>query len=359
MRPNLAVTTAADSVEATAIDMKNWLVLCLIFCICAFGCSKQKKEQPLQKGTPAYELAKELSAILPSLDPDINADLVVSDTFTISAGEIIQTILLTAGNQSNELKSMDSSQLKQVIAESATQFGERKLLERAAEEAGTVLTQEEIDGYLKSQYDRAGGEEKFLEVLANNGMDPEYVRKFITSDLLIQSYLETVANTEIEIPEKEIQEAYETDKTATVRHILLLTQGKNDTEKTEIRKKMEEILSQAKAGEDFSELAKEYSEDPGSKEKGGLYENFGRGRMVKPFEEAAFSIPVGEISGVVETTYGYHILKVVERKKETRPFDDVRPELEAQIRQTKRNGFIQAHIEKLKEDISFQLQELN
>jgi parvulin-like peptidyl-prolyl isomerase len=359
MRLNLGVTTAADSAEVTASDMKNWLVLCLILSIWAFGCSKQKEERVFEKATPAYELAKELSAILPSLDPDVNADLVVSDTFTITAGEIIETILLTAGNQSNELKSMDSSQLRQVITESAIQFGERKLLERAAKKAGTVLTQEEINGYLQSQYDRAGGEEKFLEVLVNNGMDPDYVKKFITSDLLIQSYLETVVNTKIEIPDKEIQEAYKKDKSASVRHILLLTQGKNETEKAEIRKKMEEILTRAKAGEDFSELAKEFSEDPGSKDKGGFYEDFGRGRMVKPFEDAAFSVPVGEISDIVETTYGYHILKVVDRKKETRPFDDVRPELEAQIRQTKRNSFIQEHIEKLKEEISFQVREFD
>ena len=81
--------------------------------------------------------------------------------------------------------------------------------------------------------------------------------------------------------------------------------------------------------------------------------------MVKPFEDAAFSVPVGEISDIVETTYGYHIIKVVDRKRETRPLDDVRTELEEKIRQTKRNGFIQTHIEKLKEDISFQVQELN
>lgn len=350
---------AVDSVEETVISMKYLLVPCLMLSIIAFGCTKQKEETALQKSTQAYEFAKELSTIISALDPDVNAELVVSDRFTITTGEVIQTILLTAGNQANELKSMDANRLKQVIMESATQFGERKLLEEAATRAGTVLSQEEIDGYLKSQYDRAGGEEKFLEVLSNNGMDPEYVKEFIKSDLLIQSYLEGVSATAIEIPEDEIQKAYQQDKTSSVRHILLLTQGKSAVEKAEVRKRMEEILNRAKGGEDFSELAKEYSEDQGSKEKGGLYEDFGRGRMVKPFEDAAFSVPVGEISDIVETTYGYHIIKVVDRKKETRPLDDVRSELEEQIRQTKRNGFIKTHIEKLKADISFQVQELS
>lgn len=351
--------TEADSEEETVTSMKNIIALCLVLSIFFFSCAKQKEDATLQKGTPVYELAKELSAILPVLDPDVNTNLVVTDKFNITAGEILQTILLTAGNQSNELKSMDTNRLRQVIRESATQFGERKLLERAAKEAGTVLTQEEIDSYLQNQYQQAGGEDKFLEVLVSNGMDPDYVKEFIKSDLLIQSYLEVVVNTEIEIPEEEIQKAYQEDKTASVRHILLLTQGKNETEKVEIRKRMETILTRAKSGEDFSMLAKEYSEDPGSKENGGLYEDFGRGRMVKPFEEAAFSVPIGEISDIVETTYGYHILKIVDRKKDTRPLDEIRPELEDQIRQTKRNDFIQKHINKLKEDVSFQVQGFN
>lgn len=353
------MTTEADLAAETAIRMKSFVALCLVLSIFAFSCAKKKEDTDLQKGTPAYELGKELSAILPVLDPDVNANLVVSDKFNITANEITKTILLTAGNQSNELKAMDANRLKQVILESATQFGERKLLENAATEAGTILAQEEIDAYLKEQYDRAGGEEKFLEVLVQNGMDPDYVKEFLKSDLLIQSYLETVVNTKMKIPEEDIQKAYQEEKTASVRHILLLTQGKNETEKAEIRKRMEAILTRAKSGEDFSKLAKEYSEDPGSKDKGGLYKDFGRGSMVKPFEDAAFSVPVGQISDIVETTYGYHILKIIDRKKDTRPLDAIRPELEDQIRQTKRNDFIQKHIKKLKEDISFQVQELN
>ena len=120
-----------------------------------------------------------------------------------------------------------------------------------------------------------------------------------------------------------------------MRHILLLTQGKTDQEKAEARTKIEDILAKAKAGADFAELAKQYSEDTGSKDNGGLYENFPRGQMVKPFEDAAFSVPVGEFSGVVETDFGYHILKVVDRKKETRPFEEVRAEIESRLKQGK------------------------
>ena len=102
-------------------------------------------------------------------------------------------------------------------------------------------------------------------------------------------------------------------------HILLMTQDPTTHEplsadkKAEKKKEMEDILKQAKApGADFAALAKKYSEDPGSKDKGGEY-TFPKGRMVKEFEDTAFSMKPGEISGIVETTYGYHIIKLSEK----------------------------------------------
>jgi parvulin-like peptidyl-prolyl isomerase len=116
---------------------------------------------------------------------------------------------------------------------------------------------------------------------------------------------------------------------------------------------MEDILARAKKGEDFAALAKQYTEDPGSKENGGLYEDFGRGKMVKPFEHAAFSVPVGQISDIVETTYGYHIIKVENRKKETQPLDQVKAQIEAQIKQQKQNAAFETLLTGLKKKADF------
>jgi parvulin-like peptidyl-prolyl isomerase len=101
-------------------------------------------------------------------------------------------------------------------------------------------------------------------------------------------------------------------------HILLLTQDPETHQplpadkKAEIKKKMEDILKQAKSGADFAELAKKYTEDPGSKETGGEY-TFPRGKMQKEFEDTAFSLKTNEISDIIETTYGYHIIKLSEK----------------------------------------------
>jgi hypothetical protein len=82
------------------------------------------------------------------------------------------------------------------------------------------------------------------------------------------------------------------------------------------RQKAEDLLRRVRAGEDFAALAKEYSEDPGSRAQGGDLGWFGRGQMVKPFEDAAFALKEGEVSGVVESPFGFHIIKVEERRRQ-------------------------------------------
>lgn len=321
--------------------MKRFVVFVIVPVLMLIGCSQEQKEVKLEQGTPAYQLAKDLVPILPLLDPDVNAVLIRTNRFTVTTGEIIQTLYANMGKRTDQLKTFDAERLRSIIDENATRLAERKLLMAEAKKAKSSVTQEEIDNILSLQYRRAGGEEKFLQILEENGIDIAFVKESIQKDLLIENYLNGYFTSKIPVSEEEVQTVYGEDKTASVRHILLMTQEKTDAEKEAIRKKMEEILSLAKSGEDFAELAKTYSEDPGSKDSGGLYENFGRGQMVKPFEDAAFSIPIGEISDIVETSFGYHIIKVIERKKETRPLDEVRAEIETHIRLKQQNNVYQ------------------
>jgi parvulin-like peptidyl-prolyl isomerase len=273
----------------------------------------------------------------------------------VTTGEIIQTLYSNMGNRTDQLKTFDAERLRSIIDENAVRIVERKLLLAAAEKAKSSVTQEEIDNILNFQYNRAGGEEKFLQILGENGIDIAFVKESIAKDLQIENYLNDYFADKIPVSEEEVQKIYSEDKTATVRHILLSTQNKSEEEKQEIRKKMEDILARAKKGENFAELAKTHTEDPGSKENGGLYENFGKGQMVPPFEEASFSVPIGEISDIVETSYGYHIIKVIERKKETRPLEEVRSSIERQIRLGQQNDVYQELLDQLKEKASLQI----
>jgi len=122
---------------------------------------------------------------------------------------------------------------------------------------------------------------------------------------------------------------FSTPEQVRASHILLKTEGKDDAA---VKAQAESILKQVKAGGDFAELATKYSEDESSAKSGGDLDYFGRGRMVKEFEETAFSLPPGSVSDLVKTQFGYHIIKVVDKKPAAvRPLADVRQQIADQL----------------------------
>jgi foldase protein PrsA len=257
--------------------MKKTAVMTLIAALAvlaAASCSTKTPEgAKLVKDSPAYKLAKDLAAITPEFDPDRNAVLVTAKSFAVSAGDVIEVIQGTMGNNAAQLKSMPAAQLKTALGRAAVQVGERKLLLEAAARAGVVVTDEEFRQVLERQAAGAGGEAAFVESLKGNGVDPEAFKKTLADDQRIQKYVETKVFAAITVGEEDLKKAYAEDKTVTLRHILLMTQDKPEAEKPAIRKKMESVLERARKGEDFAALATELTEDPGSKDKGGLYED--------------------------------------------------------------------------------------
>jgi peptidyl-prolyl cis-trans isomerase D len=140
----------------------------------------------------------------------------------------------------------------------------------------------------------------------------------------------------IEISDQEIREYYDEyaeefwkPEQVRARHILIKVDGKaKPEEKEEARKKAEDVLAEAKKGTPFEELAKKFSEDKASAKEGGDLGLFPRGQMVGPFEEAAFGLAPGEVSEVVETPFGFHIIRTEEKIPEgTKPLDEVKDDI--------------------------------
>jgi parvulin-like peptidyl-prolyl isomerase len=339
--------------------MKKTLCVLALAILAAAGCAPKAERVALQEGTPAYALAQELAAKIPALGPERTTVLAEARGISVTAAEVLLTMRNNMGNLVEKLKELDAGQLKEIFDRGATQIAERKLLMAAATAAKTIVPPSELDQAMRSEYGRAGGEEAFLKTIKDADVSLDYVKKSVGESLVIRKFLQGIAEKGGDIGEDELRRAYAADaagdRTASVRHILIMTQGKAEAEKAEARKRIEGLLARAKAGEDFAELAKQYSEDTYSKDSGGLIENFTHGQMVKPFEDAAFSVPVGEISGVVETDFGYHILQVVDRKKETRTFEEVRPELEARLAPEKQNTAVQDYVQGLKDKAKFRL----
>jgi peptidyl-prolyl cis-trans isomerase D len=154
-----------------------------------------------------------------------------------------------------------------------------------------------------------------------------------------------------------------------VRHILLMTQGKPPADDAKTKAQAEDLLKQVRSGANFGDLVKKYSEDPGSKDKGGEYTIQRNGQMVPEFEAAAFRLKPGE-SEIVKTTYGYHVFQVMNHDQaRLKPFDEAKPQLAVEWKKQRVNDIMQqisdkaqallqkdpTHPEKVAADLNMQL----
>ena len=169
--------------------------------------------------------------------------------------------------------------------------------------------------------------------------------------LIAQEYLNTYIDSLISVSENEILDFYKTSpkygekEVIRARHILVKK-----------KEEAEEIVKKIRAGEDFSKLAKDRSTDEGTRDIGGDMGWFGRGVMAGPFEEVAFSLKEGEVSGAVETIYGYHIIKLENRKKGPPPeLEKVRSEIRREILLKKKKEFVAKKLETLKASTSIEI----
>ncbi|HEY7059113.1 MAG TPA: peptidyl-prolyl cis-trans isomerase, partial [Vicinamibacterales bacterium] len=173
--------------------------------------------------------------------------------------------------------------------------------------------------------------------------------RFLTIDQEAMRAKVSVTGLQIERYYNDNLQQYQTPEQVRASHILLKTEGKDDAA---VKKQAEEILAKIKSGADFAELAKKYSEDEGSAKKGGDLDYFGKGRMVPEFEQKAFSMQPGEVSDLVKSQYGYHIIKLVDKKPaETKPLAEVRSQIEDQLKWEQ----VQADAQKLADQVAREL----
>ncbi len=141
-----------------------------------------------------------------------------------------------------------------------------------------------------------------------------------------------ISDDELKLQYQQNIQQYQLPNRVHVEHILLMTVGKTDAEAEEIRQKAEDVLKQAKKGAKFEDLAKKYSEDPGTKDKGGDLGWITQGQTVPEFEKTAFGLDKGKISDLVKTQYGFHIIKVLDKENaHTKPFEEVKDSIKTPL----------------------------
>ena len=195
---------------------------------------------------------------------------------------------------------------------------------------------------------------------------PEVSQKlnFYSDSLLSNLYLEKQIGDKVTVTEEEIKAYYDehrneftTPEMVKARHILVkVDPSASEEEKKQAYQKAEDILKQVQDGKDFAELATELSDDSHTQSKGGDLGFFSRGKIVKPFEDVAFAMKPGETSGIVETQFGYHIIRVEDRKEETlHSYDSMKERIQQRLLQQKKSTYVNDFIDKAMQDAKAEL----
>jgi len=231
------------------------------------------------------------------------------------------------------------------------------VLQQEAKARSVTVADDEVDERLKRMQSQFPNEEDFRKALEARGMSLERLRADARADLTISTMLESEVATAAAVTDEEVRAFYEKNpekfqKGEAVRasHILILADEKADeATKKKARAQIDAILKRARAGEDFATLAQAHSQD-GSAAQGGDLDFFTRGRMVPPFEQAAFGLKTGEISDVVTTQFGYHIIKATDRRgAEAVPLERVSPQVKQLLTNQKKQERADAFVASLKQ----------
>ena len=201
----------------------------------------------------------------------------------------------------------------------------QELLWQAAEKDKTIADDEEISRALKQYQAQFDDEISFEIKLQEGGYNKSTFQEYLKQQLSAQKWIQKFVLKDISVSESEIHEFYlENEQQFTApekiraRHILLQVKPQaSDLERESAMKSLAEIKMEIDSGADFAALAKARSQDSSAADGGDLG-FFERGQMVKPFEQAAFELTAGEVSGIVETRFGFHLIQLVERQPPVR-----------------------------------------
>lgn len=293
--------------------------------------------------------------------PTANADSQAKKIATFEGGDVTQGELDEFAKQSGfgDL-SKDDPQYQVAIQQIMPQLVGIEITKAYAQEHNITASDEEVDKEIEKIKEQVGEQARssgqdlsdqkaYEQALKQNNITEDQLRKDIRENLPVQKVQEKVVGG-AEPSDEEVQKYYDQNKEAQfttpeqrcVRHILFNKDQKQ---------KAEEVKQQLQNGGDFAKLAKQYSQDPGSAEKGGDLGCLGKGETVPDFEEAAFGAEQGEIIGPVQTQFGYHLLEVTEIKpKHTRSLGEVESQIKSQLATQKQSEEFSKWIEEQKKE---------
>ena len=288
-----------------------------------------------------------------TLEPSDNPTVVTVNGDAVRSSDVRVMMQNLAAQLGQPPQQIDQQRLFQAATQQAV---DTKLLAQEARRREIVLDTDTVDGVMTQLEQQSGSRQELDVFLGNMGVTYDDFRGTVAESVLVQALVEQDIRPGVKVSDQEVAEFYNENpqmfqrpEQVRARHILMsVEQGTDDETKAAAKARAEEARQRALSGEDFAALAIELSEGP-SAPNGGDLGFFSADRMVAPFSEAAFALDPGGISAVVETQFGYHVIKVEERRAAmTQSLDEVREPLRNALVERKVGEGVNSLVEELR-----------
>jgi peptidyl-prolyl cis-trans isomerase C len=328
-------------------------LLTLVVAIALAACSQStpavaSSESPGQTAPPPAPTAvTPVPAELPDIVARVNGQPISRNDLQQAVGEL----------EARAGRGVPPDQRDRVVRSVLDQLVGYRLLAQESEARKIAVPDADVDARLAEIRSQFPSEQAFAQALAQRRVTLESLRADVRRAIQVDRMIDAEVGGRATVTAEQVNEFYaknpsQFQQAERVRasHILIRVPDAADAAaKEQARARAAEILKQVQAGGDFAALAKEHSQDPGSGPKGGDLGFFGRGQMVGPFEAAAFSLAPGQSSELVESQFGFHIIKVVDKQAaRTLPLEEVRTQVEQYLQGQNRQRDTEVFISALK-----------
>jgi peptidyl-prolyl cis-trans isomerase C len=298
-------------------------------------------------GTPATPPApKPVPAELPSVVADVDGDDIPRAEFETT----IQNVESRAG------RPVPPEQRDQVYRGVLEDLIALRLLKQEVARRQLTASDAELAEAMKGMRQQFPTEAAFKQALTAQKMTLEQLREETRTQVLVSKMLQQEVASQVAVKPTEISGFYEKNpdkfqqpEAVRASHVLItVPEGAPPAARAAARTKAENVLKQARAGADFAKLAQTYSDDA-SKGRGGDLGFFPKGQMVPAFEAAAFALAPNQVSDIVESPFGYHVIKVIEKRPaQSVPFSEAAPRIEQYLRQEQQQAKTKAFVDQLR-----------
>ena len=302
---------------------------------------------PAGQAAPAVPAAKPVPAELPEVVARVNGE-------DVKRSELEMAIRSLEGRARSAVPPEQRDAVYRQVLDRLVGF---HLLVQEAKARKVVAPPWEVDSQVEQIRKQFPSEDAFAQMLKSRGVTQEQLRADTAQTIAVNVMLKAELEPKVAITPEASRKFYDENKarfrqddSVHASHILIRTPENADAAaKAKAKSQADALLAQVTKGADFASLAKQHSQDPGSAPNGGDLGFFSKGQMVPAFDQAAFSLKPGQTSGVVETPFGYHIIRVSETKAgRDLGYDEVKGQIEEYLKQQVRDQKSQEFVDQLK-----------